>query len=102
MTLRTTHKLKTALLRKVDEQYPLVLEVAERNIPKVRERISGTVEFAYLDAWQEALSSRADLKRLIKDETDEGLSLWQLAPFAGVFTPQERWDILRKEPGSHE
>jgi hypothetical protein len=102
MTLRTTHKLKTALLQKVDEQYPLVVEVAVRNLPRVREKVSGAVEFAYLDTWQNALTDKEALRRLIEDETDEGLSLWQLAPFAGIFTPQERWDILRRESGNHE
>jgi hypothetical protein len=94
--MRTTHKLKTALLQKVDAQYPVVVEVALRNISRVREKISGSAEFAYLDAWQDALSDKAKLKELISDESVEGLSCWQVAPFAGVFTPQERWDILRE------
>jgi hypothetical protein len=96
MTMRTTHKLKTALLQKVEEQYPFVVEVALNNIPKVREHISGSIEFAYLSAWQDALSDKTKLKELISDESVEGLSCWQVAPFAGVFTPQERWDILRR------
>ncbi|GHT79265.1 hypothetical protein FACS1894104_3670 [Actinomycetota bacterium] len=75
-----------------------MVAVALRNIPKVRAKISESVEFAYLDAWQEALVNKTKLKKLISDESVEGLSCWQVAPFAGVFTPQERWDILRETP----
>jgi hypothetical protein len=34
------------------------------------------------------------IKEMIADTSDEGLSCWQVAPFAGVFTSKERWEIL--------
>ena len=95
---KTTHRLKTALLRKVDSDYPYVVEVGMSNIPAVRDKISGDIMHRYLDYWADALHDKKKLKILIADESDYGLSLWQIAPFAGVFTPQERWAILRGDP----
>jgi hypothetical protein len=97
MTLRTTQKLKTALLDKLDDQHPRIAEVALRNIPQIESRLSGDIEFAYLHRWREALSDKDALRQLISDNSDDGLSAWQVAPFAGVFTPQERWEILRHD-----
>ena len=96
MTLRTTLKLKEALLNKVDEQYSDVVSIAQQNIAKSRQHVSGSIMHAYLDAWSVALSDKETLKEMISDTTDEGLSIWQVAPFAGVFSPKERWQILRK------
>ncbi|MDR1088486.1 MAG: hypothetical protein LBL23_04370 [Coriobacteriales bacterium] len=97
MTLRTTQKLKTALLDRLDDQYSFIVELALRNIPQIESRLSGDIEFAYLQKWRDALPHRDDLRQLIADNSDDGLSAWQLAPFAGVFTPQERWEILRHD-----
>jgi hypothetical protein len=102
MTMRTTHRLKRALLEKVDSGYPQMVAVARRNLPRLRGKVSGAVEHAYLDAWARALDDRAELRALIDDESDEGLSAWQVAPFAGVFTPRERWDILRQDSRGDE
>ncbi|MDR2109334.1 MAG: hypothetical protein LBP28_07760 [Coriobacteriales bacterium] len=102
MTLRTTHRLKRALLKKVDSSYPQVVAVARRNLPRLRSTVSGAVEYAYLDNWENALGDKATLRALIGDESDEGLSAWQVAPFAGVFSPRERWDILRRDGRGNE
>lgn len=95
MTLRTTLKLKQALLEKLDEQYPSVVSIAQQNIEKGRQRLSSEIELQYLDDWSSALSEKTALARMIEDTSVEGLSAWQVAPFAGVFTPKERWLILR-------
>jgi hypothetical protein len=97
MTLRTTQRLKTALLDRLDEQYPHIVEVASRNIPQIESRLSGDIEFAYLRKWREALSDKDALGQMIADNSDDGLSAWQVAPFMGVFTSQERWEILRHD-----
>jgi len=97
MTLRTTMKLKEAMLLKTEEQYPQFVPIAKRNIETTKQRISGEIELKYLENWNKALSDKEALKRMIADTSDEGMSHWQLAPFAGIFTPEERWLILRKE-----
>jgi hypothetical protein len=99
MTLRTTRKLKAALLDKLDDQYPAIVEIASRNIPRVEARLSGDSEFAYLNRWREALANKDALRQLIADQSDDGLSAWQVAPLMGVFTPQECWEILRRRSG---
>jgi hypothetical protein len=55
-------------LQKLDTQYPFVVCVAQRNIPKIRQKISGSIEFAYLDAWQQALNNKDHLIEMIADE----------------------------------
>ncbi|MDR1421541.1 MAG: hypothetical protein LBI64_01590 [Coriobacteriales bacterium] len=97
MTLRTTHKLKLALSDKLASEAPELVAVAQRNIPKMRARVSGEIQQRYLDIWEQALGNTSELQALILDESDEGLSVWQLAPFAGAFTPQERYYILRRK-----
>ena len=84
-----------ALLTKIDNDYHFVVEVAKRNFPKVRERISGEIMYKYLDQWMVALNDKNSLKLLIADESDYGLDLWQISPFAGVFTSEERWAIIK-------
>jgi hypothetical protein len=97
MTLRTTHRLKQALLLKYDADPRFVVDVARRNIPKIQSSVTGSVEMAYVQRWTDALSNASAMKSLIADETSDGLSAWQLAPFAGVFTAKERWQILKGE-----
>jgi hypothetical protein len=97
---KTTHRLKKALLAKIDDGYLFVVEVAKHNFPKVRERISGEIMHKYLDQWMDALNNKDILKALIADESDFGLDLWQISPFAGVFTSRERWAILKGETTS--
>ena len=95
MTLRTTLRLKHAMLDKVDKQYPLVVDIARQNIEKSKQNISGDIQFEYLNCWGNALSDKETLIRMIEDTSEEGLSAWQVAPFAGVFSSEERWLILK-------
>ena len=97
MTYRTTMRLKTALLAKVDEQYTLVVDIAKSNIEGIRQRLSGDIELAYLDSWERALADKEQLKQMIADTSDEGLSSWQIAPFNRMFTAKERWLILKDD-----
>jgi hypothetical protein len=36
-----------------------------------------------------------EIRRVLLDESEEGQRLRQSAPFPGVLTPQERWNIYR-------
>jgi hypothetical protein len=40
MTLRTTRRLKAALLDRLDDQYPRIVKLALRNIPQIESRLS--------------------------------------------------------------
>ena len=83
------------MLQRIDADYPSVVAVGLSNIPRVREKISGSLMHQYLDRWSDALHDKETLRNLVADESDLGLSLWQIAPFAGVLSAQERWAILR-------
>jgi len=93
----TSIKLKAATLEKIDEDYFFVVEVASRNISKISKNISGEVLHRYLTEWENALSNKDVLKSIVSDNTELGFDMWQINPFTGIFTPKERWDILRRE-----
>jgi len=92
---QTSIKLKAATLEKIETDYPFVVEVAKKNIPKISKNISGDVLHKYLTEWEAALSDKRMLMTLVADNTTYGFDLWQINPFTGIFSPQERWDILR-------
>ncbi|MCL2655626.1 MAG: hypothetical protein FWD65_08080 [Coriobacteriia bacterium] len=97
MVNNTSHKIKMAMLAKTDSDYPLVVEVARKNLPKVRAHISGSLMYEYLNQWEKALSDKEQLKKLIADESSFGYDLWQINPFCGVFSQKERLRILRAD-----
>jgi hypothetical protein len=35
------------------------------------------------------------LMTLVADDSDYGFDMWQINPFTGIFSPKERWNILR-------
>ncbi len=47
--------------------------------------------------WQEILNQNWEsVRKVLLDESEEGKRLRQSTPFAGVLTPQERWEIYRR------
>ena len=94
---QTTIKLKAATLEKIKTDYPFVVGVAKKNIPKIRKTVSGDVLQQYLSKWEDALADKGMLTTLVADNTAYGLDMWQINPFTGIFTPKERWAILRGE-----
>ena len=96
---QTSIKLKAATLEKIDSEYSFVVEVAKKNIPKISQNISGVTLNDYLSKWEDALSDKSMLKTLVADNSDYGFDMWQINPFTGIFSPKERWNILR---GKHE
>jgi len=32
---------------------------------------------------------------VVADNSDYGFDMWQINPFTGIFSPKERWNILR-------
>jgi len=99
MSEHTTRLLKRSLLSKLDNdaEYAHVITTARKNLPRFYNSVRGHMSRVYLDTWRDALDDREKLKALVDDMSTEGLSLWQLAPFVGVWTPRERWDVLRSE-----
>ena len=85
------------MLEKVDSDYERVVKIARRNLPQVRENISGSLMYKYLGEWEKALDDKKKLKELIADESSIGYDLWQINPLYGVFTQRERAKILRTE-----
>ena len=96
---QTSIKLKAATLEKIETDYSYVIEVAKKNIPKIGQSISGVALNDYLSIWEDALSDKSMLKALVADNSDYGFDMWQINPFTGIFSPEERWNILR---GKHE
>ena len=96
---QTSVKLKAATLEKIETDYSFIVEVAGKNIPRIRQGINGDVLDDYLSKWEEALSDKTILMTLVADNSDYGFDMWQINPFTGIFSPKERWNILR---GKHE
>ena len=94
---QTSIKLKAATLNRIVADYPFVVEVAKKNIQKISKAISGDVLHKYLLTWENALSAQSKLMALVADNTAYGFDMWQINPFTGIFSPKERWDILRGE-----
>jgi len=96
---QTSIKLKAATLEKIESEYSFVVEVARKNIPRISQSINGAVLDDYLSKWEDALSDKSMLMTLVADNSDYGFDMWQINPFTGIFSPKERWNILR---GKHE
>ena len=94
---QTTIKLKAATLDKIESEYLFVVEVAGKNIQKLSQSITGDVLIEYLSKWEDALSDKSMLMTLVADNSCYGLDMWQINPFTGIFSPKERWNILRGE-----
>jgi len=80
---------------------PELLEVA-------RDRVQGwlqcgTVSRFWAAAWEEALSGSLDevIARIV-DTSEHARALRQSSPFAGVLSPRERWEVLRRSAGDAE
>jgi len=92
---QTSIKLKAATLEKIESEYSFVVEIAKKNIPKINQNINGAVLNEYLSIWEDALADKSVLKDLVADNSDYGFDMWQINPFTGIFSPKERWNILR-------
>ena len=92
---QTSIKLKAATLEKIETEYSFVVEVARKNIPRISQSINGDVLDDYLLKWEDALSDKTKLMTLVADNSDYGFDMWQINPFTGIFSPKERWNILR-------
>jgi len=95
MQNQTSIKLKAATLEKIESEYSFVVEVARKNIPRISQSIHGDVLDDYLSKWEDALSDKSMLMTLVADNSDYGFDMWQINPFTGIFSPKERWNILR-------
>jgi hypothetical protein len=95
--LSTSILLKRSLAEKLadDVEYQRIVDLARANLVFSRTAIQGRAEHAYLDEWTAALDDRQRLIEMAKDTSPRGMSLWQVGPFCGVWTPKERWDVLR-------
>lgn len=88
--------------------------VAERLVedPSVRQRAlarvegwrrSGAVAKDYIEAWLKLLSSPLpEIVGTLRSRDEEATRLRQVSPFAGVLSPKERWELLRREKAERE
>ncbi|MCL2249495.1 MAG: hypothetical protein FWC13_09505 [Oscillospiraceae bacterium] len=102
MKLATSAKLKTATIAKIKSDYLAVKEVAINNIDKIDAKISGDILREYLQVWSKALNDKDILIELVADESAYGYDLWQINPFTGIFSPKERWEVLRNKEWSQK
>ena len=102
MRFTTSAKLKTATIAKINADYLAVKKVAINNIEKIDAKISGDFLREYLQVWAKALNDKDELIKLVADETTYGYDLWQINPFTGIFSPKERWEVLRRKDWSQK
>jgi hypothetical protein len=77
---------------------PELLEVARARVRGWLE--SGFVSRFWAKAWNEALDGvLEDVIARITDASESARALRQTSPFAGVLSPRERWEILRRHRG---
>jgi hypothetical protein len=95
----TSILLKRSLAKKLtdDAEYQRIVDLARANLTFSRSAVRGRAEHAYLDEWATALDDKQRLIEMAEDTSPRGMSLWQVGPFCGVWTPKERWDALRDE-----
>ncbi len=76
-------------------------------LTKARERVAGwladtSVHPRYAEAWQAVLAlSPEEIVERLNDPGETMRALRQCSPFAGVLSPQERWEILRRFREAH-
>jgi hypothetical protein len=85
------HRLVAARLR----SEPHLLEA-------VRARVAGwlrdgTVSGRWAEAWRDLLARPShELEAALTEDSQQARDLRQSSPFAGVLSPRERWDALRR------
>lgn len=87
-------RLHQAIVQKLLEKPDVVLAKARRNLLGMM-RHSQTMPYA--EQWNALLDlPLAVLADRLIEESEEMTALRQCTPFAGVLSPQERWNIYRK------
>ena len=74
---------------------PQLIRVAQENLKRWIGKSKGSTASAHLE-WQQILNTKSpnEILNLLRSPTEEGQRLRQSNPFAGILTPQERWQIL--------
>jgi hypothetical protein len=100
----TSILLKRSLAEKLtsNAECQRIVNLARANLSFSRAAVRGCAEHAYLDEWAIALDDRQRLIEMVEDTSPRGMSLWQVGPFCGVWTPKERWDVLRDDRALHD
>ncbi len=72
------------------------LEKARSNLERWEQQFGGVLPAGYL-AWVAILDSGLDAAlRVLEGEDQESVRIRSSSPFAGVLSPRERWEILRR------
>ena len=78
--------------------------IRERAMARVEQwRRSGAVASEYVDAWSRLLERPIDeVVATLQSPSEEAAALRQVSPFAGVLSPSERWDLLKREKAQRD
>jgi hypothetical protein len=72
------------------------LERARSNLKRWEQQFGGVLPAAYLE-WVAILDSGMDgVLRVLEGGDQDAVRLRSSSPFAGVLSPRERWEILRR------
>jgi hypothetical protein len=72
------------------------LEHARSNLERWERQFGGALPAAYVE-WVAILRSDLDhVLRILEGGDEEAIRIRSSSPFAGVLTPRERWEILRR------
>jgi hypothetical protein len=89
---REMHRL---IANKIRNQ-PELFQIAIDNVERWKELSSGHVPF-YLEEWRKILGHGVEFSlSFVTESSPEADRLLQSTPFAGVLSPKERWEFLRK------
>lgn len=98
--LRREEALNLALHREIAKKLidtpDEVRTVARRNIPKIRQNVSGAGPVGLVNEWEQLISGPVNvLLSAMLDESRHGSELRQNTPFAGVLSQDERLSVIR-------
>lgn len=92
-------KLLVAIKEKIASDYEYAIKKSKVNLLHIKNKVSGKSADYWMRFWQEQIDSVESIKKfiekfeLINDNDDD---LWQVAPFAGILSPKERWEALKQ------
>ncbi|MDP5226545.1 MULTISPECIES: hypothetical protein [Arthrobacter] len=94
---RVPYELHIALLQKLDQDEAAVREIGRGGVENLRSRVRGSLAEGWVDQWVALLDGPlAELEEAMLEDSEVGMELRQLSPFAGALSEQERIIALKK------
>lgn len=93
---RRSLKLHRAIVSNLIADPDATLAIARRNVSRMRDANNDGSAEHWFSAWEHLLDGPLELLiSVMVSPSQRASSLRQVTPFAGVLTPQERWDVYR-------